>query len=139
MQQSQADQFIDEFIEWVGSQPDIQGVALVGSYARQAANAESDLDLVILTEKMEQYLNFQVWLYNFGTVKGRQEENYGKVTSLRVWFDEDREIEFGFTTPDWAALPVDEGTRQVTADGMRILFERTPVLSSLLAEVLKKG
>ena len=139
MQQSQADQFIDEFIEWAGSQPDIQAVALVGSYARQAASEESDLDLVILTDQAEQYLNFQVWLHNFGTVKGRQEENYGKVTSLRVWFDENIEIEFGFTTPDWATLPVDEGTGRVVKDGMCVLFERTPLLSSMQAEVLKQS
>jgi predicted nucleotidyltransferase len=137
MQQSQAEQFISEFIEWASSQADIQAAALVGSFARGTANEESDLDLVILAENPEQYLNFQVWVHNFGTVKGRQEESYGKVTSLRVWFEENVEVEFGFTFPDWAALPIDEGTRQVAANGMRILFERTALLSRLQTEIQK--
>jgi DNA polymerase/3'-5' exonuclease PolX len=137
MQQIQADQFIADFVEWASSQADIQAVALVGSFARGTATEESDLDLVILAEHPEQYLNFQVWVHNFGVVKGRQEENYGKVTSLRVWFEENVEVEFGFTSPDWATLPIDEGTRQVASNGMRILFERTALLSRLQIEIQK--
>jgi len=35
----------------------------------------------------------------------------------------------GMTTPDWAAIPLDAGTRQVISDGMIVLFERGNVLS----------
>jgi predicted nucleotidyltransferase len=135
MQQTQADNFIKEFIEWAAAQSDIQAAAMVGSYARHTANEESDLDLVILCEQPEQYLTYQIWLHNFGVILGRQVEEYGKVTSLRVWFEDNVEIEFGFTTPDWAALPVDEGTRRVVTEGMQVLFERSTLLSSLQKEV----
>jgi predicted nucleotidyltransferase len=135
MQQTQADNFIGDFIEWAAAQADIQAVALVGSYARHTANEESDLDLVILCEKPEQYLTYQIWLHNFGVVLGLQVEEYGKVTSLRVWFEDGMEIEFGFTTSDWAGIPVDEGTSRVAASGMRVLCERFPLLSNLQNEV----
>ena len=39
----------------------------------------------------------------------------------------------------WAALPLDEGTRRVVADGMRILFERGPILSGCLAQVQREA
>ena len=110
-------------------------MALVGSYARGTASDESDLDLVILSENPKQFLEFQVWLHNFGTILGRQEEDYGKVTSLRVWFEGEMEIEFGFAAPDWAAIPVDDGTRRVVKDGMRILFDRSTLLSDLQSDV----
>jgi hypothetical protein len=38
---------------------------------------------------------------------------------------------FGFTTVRWADVPVDQGTREVIGGGMRVLFERAPVLSRL--------
>jgi hypothetical protein len=51
------------------------------------------------------------------------------LTSVRVWYGDGREIEFGLTDERWAAVPLDEGSRQVIEDGMRILFERGNILS----------
>ena len=48
--------FLDAFITWVSDQPDVQGVALVSSYARGAAKDESDIDLVILTDQPQNIL-----------------------------------------------------------------------------------
>jgi hypothetical protein len=58
-------------------------------------------------------------------------EDYGKVTSLRLWYRNGPEVEFGLTTPDWAAPPLDEGTRRVITDGMVVLQEKLPLLSPL--------
>jgi hypothetical protein len=65
----------------------------------------------------------------FGTVESHQTEDYGKLISLRVFYRDGYEVEYGITTPDWAALPLDAGTRQVISDGMVVLFERGDVLS----------
>ena len=49
---------------------------------------------------------------------------YGKVSSLRVWYLGSHEVEYGFTDETWSAWPVDDGTRKVISDGMQILWER---------------
>jgi hypothetical protein len=36
---------------------------------------------------------------------------------------------YGMTTPDWAATPLDAGTREVILGGMIVLFERGVLLS----------
>ena len=59
-------EFLDEFISWASQQPDVQGVALVGSYARGAARDDSDIDLVILTEQPQTYLDDISWIERFG-------------------------------------------------------------------------
>jgi uncharacterized protein len=51
--------FLDAFILWTSKQPDVQGIALVGSYARGAARDDSDIDLVILTDQPHKYLDNQ--------------------------------------------------------------------------------
>jgi hypothetical protein len=56
------------------------------------------------------------------------------VQSLRVFYRNGLEVEFGLTDPAWAALPLDEGTRQVIAGGMRVLFERGHNLSRRLTK-----
>jgi hypothetical protein len=72
------------------------------------------------------------WFSEFGLVENWQLEDYGKLQSLRVWYKGGLEVEYGFTDKSWAELPLDKGTRQVIADGMRILFEREKILTRIL-------
>jgi uncharacterized protein len=121
--------FLDIFIPWAADQVDVQGIALVGSYARGIAREDSDIDLVVLTDQPGKYLGDLLWIERFGTVEKHQTEDYGKLISLRVWYQNGVEAEFGITVPDWAAIPLDAGTRQVILGGMIVLFERENLLS----------
>ena len=121
--------FVDKFVVWASTQADVQAIALVGSYARAAANDDSDIDLVILTDQPGNYLENIAWAEQFGEIEKFQTENYGKLISLRVWYRDSFEVEYGITTPDWAAQPLDPGTQQIIADGMLVLFERSILLS----------
>lgn len=121
--------FLDEFVRWASDQPDVHGVAVVGSYARGEARADSDLDFVILTDQPETYLHDIQWIEQFGDVAKHQTEDYGKLTSLRVWYQHGLEVEYGITTPEWAAIPLDAGTQEVMRGGIKVLFERGRLLS----------
>lgn len=125
----QAYDFIEDFMRWARARTDIQALALVGSFAKDTATETSDVDLVIIADDPRKYLTNPVWTEAFGSVITHQVEDYGMLTSLRVWYKSGLEIEYGFTTPAWAQSPLDEGTRQVIEDGMRVLFERVPLLS----------
>jgi len=124
--------FLDQVIHWAMGQANIQAVALVGSYARNAAKESSDIDLVILVDEPEKYLQNTAWAGQFGLVGRQQVEDYGRLTSLRIWYLDGPEVEFGLTKPDWAAQPLDESTRRVIMDGIRVLYERKPLLSLVL-------
>jgi predicted nucleotidyltransferase len=127
----QVHRFLSEFSRWAASQPDILAVALLGSYARNEATDASDVDLVIIATEPETYLRDTRWAQHFGTINRQQVENYGKVTSLRVWYSGGHEVEYEFTDETWAALPLDGGTMKVISDGMQILSERGSTLSQL--------
>jgi predicted nucleotidyltransferase len=120
--------FLDIFIPLASDQVDVQRIALAGSYARGAAREDSDIDLVVLTDQPGKYLGDLRWIERFGTVEKHQTEDYGKLISLRVWYQNDVEAEFGITMPDWAAIPLDAGTPQVILGGMIVLFERENLL-----------
>jgi predicted nucleotidyltransferase len=122
-------EFLDPFVAWASGHLDVQGIALVGSYARGEAREDSDIDLVILTDRPQRYLDEVQWPKRFGVIEKRQSEDYGKLISLRIWYQNGREVEYGITTPDWAGMPLDAGTREVIAGGMIVLFERGMLLS----------
>ncbi|HEY5118816.1 MAG TPA: nucleotidyltransferase domain-containing protein [Anaerolineales bacterium] len=123
------EQFLRELAEWASAREDILAVALIGSHARGEARKDSDVDLILLVENPEKYFTDEDWSAQFGTIRRRRTEPYGSVTSLRVWYGDGREVEYGIGSRQWAEEPLDEGTQRVIRDGMRILFERGTILS----------
>jgi predicted nucleotidyltransferase len=123
------EQFLQEITNWAFLRSDILALAVVGSQARGAAPPISDLDLVLICTDPAQYLQNTDWVSQFGDAAKRQVEDYGLLTSLRVWYRDGPEVEFGLTDERWSALPLDEGTRRVIEDGMRVMFEKDQILS----------
>ncbi len=130
----QIEQFLSQVMRWAEGQPDIAGVVLVGSHARGAARPDSDIDLVVLTTDPRRYLDDISFAQQFGPIARWVEEDWGRVTSLRVWYEDGMEVEYGFTQPDWAAPPLDAGTRRVIADGARVVFDRSGSVSRSISD-----
>lgn len=127
------DRFLFSVTDWAAARLDITGLVLVGSYARNEARPDSDIDLVLLTANPQALLEDVSWVSQFGEVESRETEYWGRVTSIRVHYRNGLEVEFGISTPDWASVPVDEGTRRVVTDGMMVLLDRERKLADLLA------
>ncbi len=129
MKKEQVDSFLEDLARWAVSQNDMLAVALVGSYARGAATPDSDVDIILVSSHPDLYLKDSSWAADFGVIEKQQIEQYGMVTSLRIWYAGGLEVEYGITDKRWAAIPLDAGTRQVICDGIRVLFERREILS----------
>ena len=121
--------FLSQFSRWAAEQSQIQGAALVGSYARGTATNASDVDVVVLAADPQQYLQDRSWVQTFGRVVSQGIEHYGNLVSLRVHYEDQLEVEFGLTDANWAGVPLDPGTSEVISAGMKVLFERGAVLS----------
>jgi hypothetical protein len=132
------DQFLMDLRQWAEQQQKIVGVLLVGSHARDQAWEDSDVDVVLLALKPERYLQDRSWVGQFGSVARVEEEDWGRVISLRVWYAGGLEVEFSWTEPDWASLPPDPGTLRVVSDGARIVSDREGTLGALLAAIPSK-
>ncbi len=131
-------EFLSDVVAWARDSDDVLAVALVGSQARGAARADSDVDLVILLGDRQRYLEDAGWTGQFGTALSLAREDSGAVQSLRVRYADGLEVEFGLASGEWAATePVDEGTRRVAADGLRILFDPHGRLARLMAAIAR--
>lgn len=121
--------FIEDFMRWATKRKDIRAAALVGSYAREELDKDSDVDLVIITETPQKYMTDTEWIRVFGKPITRKVEKYEKITSLRIWYENGLEIEFGFTNREWIQTLTQDELTQIKADGLRVLFEKEKLLS----------
>lgn len=118
--------------QWASTQPAVPSVVVVGSYAAGSPRMGSDLDLVILTERVEQHLADLAFVQ--GIAPGGRVvrcEQWGPMHERRVRLASGLLVEFGLSTPAWAALPLDAGTAKVLSDGCRIVVDDGTISGAL--------
>lgn len=125
------DLFLAQLKQWAAEDPKITALLVVGSYARGTNKADSDLDLVILTSRKADMVKGPSFVARFGDVERQQTEEYGACTSVRAWYRDGREIEFGLVEPSWASVPLDSGTHRVLSDGYLVLADKEGLFTDL--------
>lgn len=118
-------QFMRSITAWAKEERTIQCVLLVGSYARGTNHISSDIDLLLLTTAKPFFLQQLDFIHQFGKVSHYQIEEYGACTSIRVWYKDGQEVEYGLVTPSWLKLPLDHGTWSVLQDGYQVILDKT--------------
>jgi len=140
----QVDHIIQLIVQWAIEQEAISAAALVGSWARSTAHAESDVDLMFLSKqpllfrKNTDWVNDIKWGKHW--VKSWKDKDYGAVWSRHVQLDSQLlncvEIEFSFGHKTWASITsIDPGTKKVVNDGCRILYDPEEILTVLVKSV----
>jgi hypothetical protein len=134
-----ADAFVKAVTVWAENRADIVSLALVGSRARGDARSDSDIDLVILCASPALYTEDTKWIAEFGTAQRVSLEYWGNVQSIRVFYTDGAEVEYGVTSPEWATLPLDGGTATVIKDGIVVLLDRDGGLGRALEWAEQSG
>ena len=123
-------ELLDRVVSWARARPDVRGVALVGSWARGDAGPDSDLDVVLLTTSPEAYMDSTPW----PDAELVETRDWGGLTERRLRLPSGLELELDIAPLAWASTdPLDEGTRRVVRDGMRILHDPDRLLEKLAA------
>jgi uncharacterized protein len=126
----------ERIVRWTRGRPDVRGVALVGSWARDEQRPDSDLDVVVLTDDPDRYIADAPWADEFRDAELIATRDWGGLTEQRLRFPSglELELELGVAPVEWASTePLDPGTRQVVRDGMRVLHDPDQLLAKLAA------
>ncbi|MCG8525143.1 MAG: hypothetical protein MI748_02100 [Opitutales bacterium] len=75
---------------------------------------------------------------SFRKNKKEEIEDWGELSSIRIWYSDCVEVEFGIVSPEWVKVPSDEGTSRVVNDGMKILYDPEGDLEKLNYHCNKK-
>jgi predicted nucleotidyltransferase len=119
--------------QWAARHSDIRALVLVGSWARGVPRPDSDVDLIVLTDDVERYLDGDDLLQGLGAVQVVREYNWGAIEERRLLLPSGLEVEVGIGRPSWASSgPIDEGTRQVVTAGARALHDPDGIVAALM-------
>lgn len=116
--------FLCELKTFSERDPRIESVIMVGSYARGTNREDSDLDLCIITADKGEMVKNPDFVKEFGIPDKMRTEYYGACTSVRVWYKDGMEVEFGLVEPSWLSQPLDEGTSSVLRDGYKVIVDK---------------
>jgi predicted nucleotidyltransferase len=125
------DLFLENFKEWSEQQTHIKGVAVVGSFARGDFHSNSDVDLTIISTNKDLTLEIIKNEFNFGNIESSTLEEWGILTSLRIFYDNGLEVEYGVVTDQWVKEPLDEGTKNVVKNGFKVVTEKEDIFFSI--------
>ena len=117
--------------QWAENEKQVESIIVVGSYARGTYKKTSDIDLVIITSNKKEMLKNQNFIKVFGDVNKSQIEYYGACTSIRVWYKDGKEVEFGIVNPTWIEKPLNNGTNKVLSDGFKVIIDKKDYFKDL--------
>lgn len=125
----------DSITAWASTRADCTAVALVGSWASNAATMNSDVDVVVLTTDARPYIEHEDWvpiaLGRPGTISRTM--TWGPLTERRVLLESHLEVDVGFVDPSWADVdPVDAGTASVVSGGCDAWYDPQQLLATLI-------
>lgn len=78
--------FKQDFLQWFRDKNDVNGVLIVGSYARGDQKPDSDIDAVVFCLEPKKYVNELSWISHFGEVNKVKSETWGVVLTVRAFF-----------------------------------------------------
>lgn len=131
------EEYISNIIRWGRDHHRIKAILLVGSYARNEQRTDSDIDLVVITDDKNRLLQCD-WIDTFGDVASYRIEEYGACTSIRVFYKESFEVEYGIVDTSWLSNPLDDGTIHVLSDGYKLLYGAGNIDDSMIKDFLEK-
>lgn len=123
--------FFNKIKEYARNTSHIGSIIIVGSYARGTNKENSDLDIIVITSNKSGMIVNQDFTQEFGEVYKQQTEYYGACTSIRVWYKDGKEVEFGIVEPSWSSMPLDTGTYQVLSDGYKVIIDKKQYFEGL--------
>ncbi len=139
----QTEKIITAIKNWSNTTQSVKAAAVVGSWSdADRAHAEADLDLVLVVDDPDRFRTDVAWMAEMdwqaaGLGQGHWSDcDYARACSRHLKFDDGTEVEVSFVPPDWARIdPLDNDTRRIAGNGMRVIHDPLGLLQRLLTMV----
>lgn len=120
-----------EFVKWAAEQPQIAGIALVGSCADDDNEEESDLNFLIISDKKNKTLDAILQQFRFDFMEQATKEEWGLLVTLRIVYANGIEAEYGIADEGWLNEPLDQGMSDAVMKGFKVIWEREELFDQI--------
>jgi hypothetical protein len=143
MKTADANAIVRMVADWAVDHEDIRALALIGAWARGDPHEESDIDLLLLSDRAAEYRLRGEWLaeISFESAGHRilsiEDASYGVAWSRHIILMPAAKVELTFAKCSWARTdPVDPGTQTVVKDAFEIIFDKDGTLARVVDAVI---
>jgi len=123
------------------NQKDVLATAVIKPPDEADPTEISYLKILVITTDVEKHINDETadWSKSFGSLREQKIEENGVFRIIRAFYKNGIEIEFYFTSPDWANTePISEETRKILAEGIKIFHDPEKLLDKLQTAFLSQ-
>lgn len=113
--------FIKEFEHYVKRCDEVICALLIGSYAREEANDDSDVDILMIVADTQKCRNKKELFQHFGKIATIVEETKTITDIKRVYYATGLEVEFGYISNEHIKGKVSNELLEIVKDGYKIL------------------
>jgi hypothetical protein len=145
MKTADANAILNAIADWALHREDTRALALVGSWARGDPHRGSDIDLLLISDRADEYRHRQEWIAKIDfesagyRIASSKDVRYGVVWSRHIVLLPNAKAELTFAPRCWARTDrVDAGTRRVVKDAFHIIFDKDGMLAKLVAVVMSE-
>jgi uncharacterized protein len=137
---AEVEQVLAAFASWAREHEDVVAVGLVGSWARGAPRAESDVDIVVVSSAPEERVAAGDWPAPLRAAPVVRRRRWGALVETRLGMPDGLQVEIGVVPVSWMSLsPPDAGTARVVREGLRIVHDPQQRLAALQRAAQEKG
>lgn len=130
---------IERLKSFAAADPAIKAAIVVGSFANGTAGPDSDLDLILIATEPKRFLTDREWIHQFGKVITCELEDYDLVQSLRVFYENKAEVEFGITSLGWIDDNQFKSTGEILSGGYCVIYDPNTLIDRFYERAKSAG
>ncbi|OMF21463.1 hypothetical protein BK133_28260 [Paenibacillus sp. FSL H8-0548] len=124
-----------EFVMWAGGQSHIAGIALVGPCADDENEEETDLSLLLISDKKAKTVEAILHQFQFEAIDELTKEERGPLTSLRISYASGIDMELGVAEEAWLHAPLEQAAEFAFIQGFKVLLEQEALFEPITSYI----
>ncbi|CAM4268092.1 hypothetical protein FHS16_001985 [Paenibacillus endophyticus] len=120
-----------EFVQWAGTQSQIEGIALVGPCADDENEENANLSFLLITDKKNKTIEAILHQFPFEPLEQASVEEHGMLSSIKAVYASGIDADYGVAGEEWLRHPLEGELGAALSMGFKVIWESEGLFDGL--------